>query len=213
MDNTKSSSQAGRRGGVATKYNPGPFASLFARAPSPDIWAFLNSERTIGKMEAASFLTRPAVEPLASDLLEEFSSEILQDPYKQMIGHMVRQIMEAHGHIIVRRDVRIFGNVVFSTGACYGREPEPGRVKKDMKITREQREKWRQTTRHGAFNQWFDPQVRAADGTLDLQKLYAMSTSHGIDYTLYTALNPGQQRMTLGNMIRAKRRGTGHEPY
>lgn len=113
MDNAKSSSQPGRRVGVATKYNPGPFASLFARAPGPGIWAFLNSERTIGKMEAASFLTRPAVEPLASDLLEEFSSEILQDPNKQMIGHMVRQIMEAHGYIIVRRDVRIFGNVVF----------------------------------------------------------------------------------------------------
>jgi hypothetical protein len=164
-------------------------------------------------MEAASFLKRPAVEPLASDLLKEFSSEILQDPYKQMIGHMVRQIMEANGHILVRRDVRIFGNVVFSTGACYGRELEPGSVKKDMKITREQRQKWRQTTQHGAFNQWFDPQVRTADGILDLQKLYAMSTSHGIDCTLYTTLNPGQQRMTLGNMIRAKRRGAGQEPF
>jgi hypothetical protein len=75
-------------------------------------------------MEAASFLTRSAVEPLASDLLEEFSSEILQDAYKQMIGHMARQIMEAHGYTLVRRDVRIFGNKVFSTGACYGREPE-----------------------------------------------------------------------------------------
>ena len=213
MDNTKSRNQAGRRVGIVTKYNPGPFASLFARAPGPDIWVFLNKERTIGKMEAASFLMRPAVEPLASDLLEEFGSEILQDPYKQMVGHMVRQIMEAHGHIIVRRDVRIFGNVVFSTGACYGRESEPGRVKKDMKITREQREKWRQTTQHGAFNKWFDPQVRAADGTLDLLKLYAMATSHRIDYMLYTALNPGQQRMTLGNMIRAKRRGTGQEPF
>lgn len=196
-----------------TKYNPGPFTSLFESAPGPDIWSFLNSERTIGKMEAASFLKRPAVEPLASDLLKEFSSEILQDPYKQMIGHMVRQIMKTHGHVLVRRNVRILGNVVFSTGACYGRESEPGSVKKDMKITREQREKWRQTTQHGAFNQWFDPQVRSADGILDLQKLYAMSTSHGIDYTLYATLNLDQQRMTLGNMIRAKRRRTGHEPF
>ena len=198
---------------VVITYDPGPFASLFERAPGPDIWAFLNRERTIGKMEAASFLTRPAVEPLASDLLEEFSSEILQDPYKQMIGHMARQIMEVHGYVIVRRDVRMFGNVVFSTGACYGRESEAGRVKKDMKITRDQREKWRQTTQHGAFNVWFDPQVRAADGTLDLQRLYAISTSHGIDYRSYTSLNPGQQRMTLGNMIRAKRRGAGQEPF
>lgn len=195
------------------KYTPGPFASLFERPPGPDIWAWLNRDTTIAKMAAASFLTRPAVEPLASDLLEEFSSEILQDSYKQMIGHMVRQIMEAHEYTLVRRDVRIFGNRVFSTGACYGRESEPGRVKKDMKITREQREKWRQTTKHGAFNLWFDPQVRAEDGTLDLQKLYALSASHGIDHTLYTPLNPGQQRMTIGNMIRTKRKGAGQEPF
>ena len=126
---------------------------------------------------------------------------------------MVRQVMEAHGYVIVRRDVRIFGNVVFSTGACYGRESEPGRVKKDMKITHEQREKWRQTTRYGAFNLWLDPQVRAADGTLDLQKLYAIATSHEIDHALYMFLNPGQQRMTLGKMIRAKRKKIGHEPF
>lgn len=127
--------------------------------------------------------------------------------------HMVRQIMEGYGYSIVRRDVCIFGNVVFSTGAYYGREPEPGRVKKGMKITREQREKWRQTTQHGPFNLWFDPQVRAADGTLDLQKLYALSTAHGIDYKSYMSLNAGQQRMTLGNMIRAKRRANGQEPF
>ena len=112
------------------KYNPGPFTSLFERAPGPDIWSFLNRERTIGKMEAASFLKRPAVEPLASYLLKEFGSEISQDSYKQMIGHMTRQIMEADGHTIIRRDVRIFGNVVFSSGACYGRELEPGSVQK-----------------------------------------------------------------------------------
>lgn len=198
---------------MSINYVPGTFARLFERAPGSDVWVFLNRERTIGKMEAASFLGRPSVEPLASDLLEEFGSEILQDSYKQMIGHMVRQIMEAQGYPILRRDVRIFGNVVFSTGACYGRSTEPGRVKKDMKITREQREKWRQTTRHGAFNLWFDPQVRATDGTLDLQKLYAIATSHGIDHTAYTSLNPGQQRMTLGSMIRAKRKAIAHEPF
>ena len=197
-----------------TNYIPGrPFVTLFERSPGSDIWAWLNKERTIGKMEAASFLTRPAVEPLSSDLLEEFSSEILQDSYKQMIGHMVRQIMEAQGYTILRRDVRIFGNLVFSTGACYARESEPGRVKKGMKITREQREKWRQTTQHGAFNVWFDPQVRAANGTLDLEKLYAISGSHGVDHQPYTSLNPGQQRMTLGNKIRAKRRAEVNYPF
>jgi hypothetical protein len=193
-------------------YEAGPFASLFERPPGTAIWDFLNGERIVGKMEGASFLDRPAVEPIASDLLEEFGSEILQDPYKQMVGHMVRQIMEAHGYRLVRRDVRIFGNVVFSTGACYSRENEAGRVAKKMKITREQRENWKRHTQHGAFNQWLDPQVRSADGTPDLPKLYAIAESHEIDITPYTSLNPGQQRMTLGNMIRAKRRKAGQVP-
>jgi hypothetical protein len=130
-----------------------------------------------------------------------------------MIGHMVRQIMEAHGYTLVRRDVRIFGNVVFSTGACYGCENEAGRVEKGMKITREQRENWRRNTRHGEFNRWLDPQVRSADGTIDLQRLYEMAASYGIDSTPYVSLNPGQQRMTLGNMLRVKRREAGHEPF
>jgi hypothetical protein len=197
---------------LSTIYYPGPFARSFERAPGPEIWEFLNRESTLGKLEAASFLNRPAVEPLASDLLEEFSSEILQDSYKQMIGHMVRQIMEARGYTLVRRDVRIFGNVVFSTGACYGRENEAGRVEKGMKITREQRESWRRHTRHGAFNQWLDPQVRSSDGTLDLQRLYELAASYGIDTMPYVSLNPGQQRMTIGYMLRAKRTEAGHEP-
>ena len=194
-------------------YEPGPFAAIFQRPPGGDIWSFLNRERTLGKMEGASFLNRPAVEPLASDLVEEFSSEILQDVYKQMIGHMVRQIMEGHGYNLVRRDVRIFGNLVFSTGACYSRGHEAGRVEKKMKITREQRENWRRNTRHGAFNQWLDPQVRASDGTVDLPKLYEIARAHGIEYAPYVSLNPGQQRMTLGNMIRTKRRRDGEDPF
>jgi hypothetical protein len=197
---------------MTSDYKPGPFAKSFDRPPGPEIWAYLNLERTIGKMEAASFLTRPAVEPLAPDLLEEFGSEILQDGYKQMIGHMVRQVMETQGYAIVRRDIRIFGNVVFSTGACYAPAVEAGKVGKSMRITREQREEWRRTTQHGAFNQWFDPQVRNVDGTLDLQKLHEIAAAHGIDSTPYASLNPGQQRMTLGNMIRARRRADRREP-
>ena len=54
------------------------YAQTFARPSGPIIWNFLNEERTIGKMEAASFFSWPSVEPLASDLLGlYFPEEIL----------------------------------------------------------------------------------------------------------------------------------------
>jgi len=43
--------------------------------------------------------------------------------------------------------------------------------------------------------------------------LYEMAASYGIDSTPYVSLNPGQQRMTLGNMLRVKRREAGHEQF
>jgi hypothetical protein len=118
-----------------TTYKAAPqFASLFANAPGPNIWNFLNSERTIGKMKAAAFFKHPAVEPLASDLLAEFGAEfpaeIQQDGYHQMIGHMVKQVMEADGYELVRTDVPMSKNEMFSTGACYGRKQEGGSEEK-----------------------------------------------------------------------------------
>lgn len=107
-------------------YNLAPFyAKTFARPSGPIIWNFLNEERTIGKMEAASFYSRPSVEPLASDLLAlDFSGEsiadVLNDTCCRMIGHMVRQVMEDQGYVVVDEDVSISGNALFLTGASYG---------------------------------------------------------------------------------------------
>jgi hypothetical protein len=110
-----------------TTYKPAPqFASLFASAPGVHIWNFLNSERILGKMQAAAFFERPAVEPLASDLLKEFGAEVQPDEYHQMIGHMAKQVMEANGYVLIRTDVPISRNEMFSRGACYGRKQESG---------------------------------------------------------------------------------------
>ena len=111
---------------VMDNYNLAPFyAKTFARPSGPIIWKFLNEERTIGKMEAASFYSRPSVEPLASDLLAldfpgEISAEVLNDTCSRLIGHMVRQVMEAQGYIVVDEDVPISGTALFLKGACYG---------------------------------------------------------------------------------------------
>ena len=72
-----------------------------------------------------------------------------------------------------------------------------------MKISKERRERWEQLTKNDAFNQWLAPQVTAPDGTLDLDRLHAIALEYGIDKReQYAHLNPGQQRMNLGNMLR-----------
>lgn len=72
-----------------------------------------------------------------------------------------------------------------------------------MKITPEQREAWLQNTANSRFNRWLEPQVRGPDGQLDLARLYEVANRYGIDgQTRYSHLNPGQQRMIVGNILR-----------
>jgi hypothetical protein len=72
-----------------------------------------------------------------------------------------------------------------------------------MQFTRDQRESWAETTRDSPFNQWLDAEVRDQSGTLDLGLLHSLAMRFGIDRRQqYAHLNPGQQRMTIGNMLR-----------
>lgn len=72
-----------------------------------------------------------------------------------------------------------------------------------MQISKERRERWESQTRDGAFNRWLAPQVADLEGRLNLEKLHEVACRYGIDRrTQYAHLNPGQQRMTLGNLLR-----------
>lgn len=72
-----------------------------------------------------------------------------------------------------------------------------------MQVTPEQRRSWREITAQSPFNRWLDSQVRRADGTLDLARLHQIARSHGIEREQqYAHLNPGQQRMNIGNLLR-----------
>jgi hypothetical protein len=72
-----------------------------------------------------------------------------------------------------------------------------------MKISKERREHWEQNTRDDAFNRWLKPQITGPGGALDLDRLYAVAEGFGLDgRDRYAHLNPGQQRMTLGNRLR-----------
>jgi hypothetical protein len=60
-------------------------------------------------METATLLHRAAVESLASGLIAKFGDEVRGERTNQMIGHVVRQIMEAFLHNEFKRQLRLFG--------------------------------------------------------------------------------------------------------
>ena len=70
-----------------------------------------------------------------------------------------------------------------------------------MKITKEQRDNWEENTKNDEFNKWFKPLVSKKDGTLDVDFMYEVAKRFGV-YDEYRKLNPGQQRMNIGNKLR-----------
>ncbi len=71
-------------------------------------------------METATDLGKPAVTGMEERLLDRFGEGVVDDRVKQMVGHMVRQVMEARGYRLERRDVFI-GSALFSKGTRYSR--------------------------------------------------------------------------------------------
>ena len=105
-------------------YHAGSFSDRADTPMGRRLWDFLNEHDNIIRMEAATFLGRPAVEPLAPGLLKGFGAEVREDRWKQMIGHMARQIMIDLGYVVDRNGVRISDSPVFSSATRY-REHTP----------------------------------------------------------------------------------------
>ena len=101
-------------------YVPGHFAGPYNSNNGAAIWNFLNEHDNIIRMETATYLSRPAAEPMSPFLLKKFGPDIAADQVKKMIGHMIRQIMEAHDYAFDRSGVRITreGNM-FTSAARY----------------------------------------------------------------------------------------------
>jgi hypothetical protein len=175
-------------------YVPQNFRDLAETPQGVELWAFLREHDNVVRMETATWLERAAIEPLAAGLVERFGAEVGDDRTKQMIGHMVRQVMAAIGYEPGRSSVRITRPSLFTSATAYKIK---GSVGREMKITREQREAWVKNTKDSPFNLWLNAQVRTEDGALDLDKLYAVASRYGLEKR-YDHLNPGQQRMNIG---------------
>ena len=187
----------------ALTYEPQNFRDIAETEIGKELWEWLRNSDNIIRMETASYLGRAAVEPLGPYLVKHFGQDIAEDRLKQTIGHMVRQIMEALGYEHVSTVMRISPGLLFTTGSRYQHPTE--KRDRSMKITREQRLAWLEKTAQSPFNQWLNAQVCDTDGKLIINRLYVVAQRYGIEKPeQYSHLNPGQQRMTIGNRLRKK---------
>lgn len=106
---------------IKFEYDAGSFTDVAYTDLGIRLWEFLNEERSIIRLEAATELRRPALEALQSQLLFVFGEKIKERRYKQMIGHMTRQIMEQCGFSLDQTSVRIRTGELFTTAARYTR--------------------------------------------------------------------------------------------
>ena len=88
-------------------YKPEKFTSLYETDIGQQLWSFLTLPENVARLETASELTKPAVEGIEEQLLGTFREDVLADRVKQMIGHMVRQILEQRGWVLDQGDVKV----------------------------------------------------------------------------------------------------------
>ncbi len=101
-------------------YRPDHFAKTYKTHNGPSIWQWLHTPEVVQIMEVASYLRRPAVEALSPYLIAQFGARMRSNSMKQMVGHMVRQVLEQRGYRLDRSNMRIRrpGNIFFS-GSAY----------------------------------------------------------------------------------------------
>lgn len=119
-------------------YEPGIFQNLYVTPIGEELWLFLNEANNITKMETATALGKPAVEPLSTELVGRFGEAVRENRVKQMIGHMVRQIMFSRGYIIHSQNSSVRTGDLFSKGTTY------------ILLDKIQENKYRQGYVHGA---------------------------------------------------------------
>lgn len=73
---------------------------------------------------------------------------------------------------------------------------------KVMSVTAEQRAAYQSNPDNKIWKQWVDDRV-CVDGKMDLERLYSLAREYGITKR-YDGLNPGQQRMNIGNQLRRR---------
>jgi hypothetical protein len=173
------------------------------------LWRFLLRPDNLIRMQTATYFRRPAVEPLSPGLLAQFGSELAEDRIKQMIGHMVAQIMRTMGYELDAEGLRITRPGLFSTGARYralDRDPS----EKITKMTWNERQNWLKRNGGDDFNRWLDEQVRRQDGSIDEEKLQAIAKRYVVAER-QPEIGANYRRLNIGVLLRARVAGNARD--
>ena len=111
---------------VFQDYKPSKFSDISDSDFGIRLWKFLTSPDTLLRMDTATYLRRPACEAIQDELTNEFKEFRLRDGdksklirYKQMCGHMVRQIMEQRGYVMDSQRIPLRVGNLFKTATRY----------------------------------------------------------------------------------------------
>jgi hypothetical protein len=105
-------------------HDRGRYSDIADTERARSLWDFITSRDTIVRMTEASDRGKPAVLALGSRemMVKRFGEEVTGDRWKQMIGAMVRQVMEESGPFeIAAQGIKIGGDTMFSKGTRYRR--------------------------------------------------------------------------------------------
>ena|ERR1700730_9375704 len=103
------------------KYNAINFSDVFGKPIGPKLWGFLTRHDSLVMMKTAVKLGRAPVEGIDDALLDEFGDAVREHRTKQMIGHMVRQIMEAEGYQLHSQNAAVRSGTLFVKASRYKR--------------------------------------------------------------------------------------------
>lgn len=181
-------------------YDAQQFSRVFKTPLGRSLWAMLTRPDIVIRCETAAMLGRSPVEVLSPLLIWTYGADALDMQVKQMIGHMLRQIMDALGYAATATERRIPGAGVFATGARYVADGA-GTVSTSMRAS--DREAWALRAPTCPFTAWLHRETQDSQGAICLQRLGQLAARFNIDQH-FPALSPAQQRMAIGTLLRAR---------
>ncbi len=105
------------------------FADIYATEQGQNIWEFFNESSSVIRMQAVSDVGKPALLAVESRLLSDFGvleranvadeNKAQFDRLKQMMGAMVRQVMEHNGYKLHSSNVKTPSSKVFYSASLY----------------------------------------------------------------------------------------------
>ena len=114
------------------------FGSIYETEQGQKIWKFLNKPTSVDRMKAVSDVGKPALLGVEDSLIDSFqvqekASVTEKDKaqfyrLKQMLGAMVRQVMEAHGYKLKASNVKVPNSKVFFSASRYTKATQPQEI-------------------------------------------------------------------------------------